>query len=269
MDLDLQYVNQAVQRLGREPASAIPLLQALQDHFGYLPEEGLRRICETTRIKPAALAGVASFYDMFRHKPAGKNIVRVCHGTACHVTGIERVEAALRRELRIPDGQDTDADRQFTIEPVACLGCCTLAPVMKIGHSVLGHATAEKVPALIHDFLGNRQVQTADTGDSEFLPFPPHVNFSPGRDCNSHEEEIPQINIGLGSCCMAKGSDQVFMGLAKAARDYGVRVHVKRVGCVGMCHRTPIVEVVLPGQPNVLYAGVGPAQAQRIFERHF
>ena len=83
---------------------------------------------------------------MFRLKPAGKHIFRVCRGTACHVAGAERVEEALRRHLRIPPGADTDAAGEFTIEHVACLGCCTLAPVVKMGAWTMGNASARNRP---------------------------------------------------------------------------------------------------------------------------
>src|SRR5580765_677278 len=130
--IDLNFADEAVKRIGRTPDSVIPVLQAVQEHYGYLPEEVLRHVCATTEITPAAITGVSTFYDMFRHQPVGKHIVRVCRGTACHVTGAERVEDALRRHLHIPAKADTDPDREFTIEPVSCLGCCTLAPVVRI-----------------------------------------------------------------------------------------------------------------------------------------
>src|SRR5262249_38074580 len=142
---------ETVARIGGSPDAVIPILQALQDHYGYLPEEGLRRICQTTQISPASISGVSSFYDMFRHQPVGKHIVRVCRGTACHVTGAERVEDSLRRHLEIAPGEDTDRNGEFTVEQVACLGCCTLAPVVRVGESTFGHATSEKAVQIIKD----------------------------------------------------------------------------------------------------------------------
>ena len=130
--VDLKFVDEAIQRIGTGPDAVLPILQAMQEFYGYLPQEALVHISQHSRIRPAAIAGVASFYDMFRRKPAGKHIVRVCRGTACHVTGAERVEDALRRQLGIGAAEDSDPERTFTIEPVACLGCCTLAPVVKI-----------------------------------------------------------------------------------------------------------------------------------------
>ena len=160
MSLDLNsWMRRGAHR--RAPDAVIPILQAMQDHYGYLPEEALRRVCAATQITPAAISGVSTFYDMFRHEPSGKHIVHVCHGTACHVGGAERVEDALRRHLRIPEGADTDADRRFTIERVACLGCCTLAPVVRIEDETIGYATAEKVPGAIRDFLASRQSAVA------------------------------------------------------------------------------------------------------------
>lgn len=251
---DLTFVDEAVERCGREPDAVIPILQALQDHYGYLPEEGLRRVCESSRITPAHITGVASFYDMFRHKPVGKHIVRVCRGTACHVTGAERVEDALRRELRIPKGEDTDAKGEFTVEQVACLGCCTLAPVVRIGESTYGHTTGEKAGGMVQEFLASLNKKSADRSTEELL------DAANGR---------PQINIGLGSCCMAKGSDELFHALQETVKQTGADVHVKRVGCVGMCHRTPMIEVVLPGKPSLFYAGLGATDARNLVQRHF
>lgn len=252
--LDLGFVDESIARIGREPDAVIPLLQALQDHYGYLPEPGLERICQTTRITPAAIAGVASFYDMFRHQPVGKHIIRVCRGTACHVTGADRVEDALRRHLHVEKGQDTDAKGEFTIEPVACLGCCTLAPVVKIEENTFGHVAAEKVGTMLAEFaekhaLGHKRPSTED---------PAH-----------NREGVPQINIGLGSCCMAKGSDHLYQALRDTVAETGAEVEVKRVGCVGMCHRTPLIEVIEPGRKSSFYAGLGPSDARDLVLRHF
>jgi NADH-quinone oxidoreductase subunit F len=251
--VDLKYVDEAVERIGRGPDAAIPILQAMQEHYGYLPEPAMQRVCDSTQITPAAIAGVSSFYDMFRHKPVGKYIVRVCRGTACHVTGAERVEDALRRELEIPAGQNTDHNGQFTIEPVACLGCCTLAPVVKMGKSTFGHATAEKAPKLVTDYVtqkgADHEHSTEELGDGE--------------------HRLNEIKIGLGSCCMAKGSDQLYHALRQTVAETGVNVSVKRVGCVGMCHRTPLIEVAGQDKRGEFYAGLGTADVRNLVLRHF
>ena len=254
MAVDLKYVDETVARLGRAPDAVIPILQALQDYYGYLPEEGLRRVCEGTQITPASIAGVSSFYDMFRHKPVGRHLVRVCHGTACHVTGAERVEEALRRQLRIEPGKDTDANELFTIEQVACLGCCTLAPVVRIGETTSGHVTSERAPQIVADFLEQENAGGGLDSTEE-----------PSRKSNGSA----RIHIGLGSCCMAKGSDRLFHALQRTAVQTGANVSIKRVGCVGMCHRTPMIEVVSPDKASAFYAGLDEAEAQNLVLRHF
>jgi len=253
---DLAFVDEAVARIGRTPDTVIPILQALQDHYRYLPLAALERVCAITQITPASLWGIATFYDQFRHQPVGKHIIHVCHGTACHVTGADRVEEALRRHLGIRPGEDTDAAREFTIESVACLGCCTLAPVVRFDRITYGQLTAEKLPRVVHDFRAFRE--TAHPGDA-------HAGQETGRRSNGGA----QIHVGLGSCCMAKGSDRLFAALHQAVKESGADVTVKRVGCVGMCHRTPLVEIREPGKPGQLYSAVEPAEARRLVLQHF
>ena len=254
MSVDLKYVDDAVSRLGRAPDSVIPILQALQDHYGYLPEEALQRVCAATKITPAAISGVSTFYDMFRHEPSGKHIVHVCHGTACHVGGAERVEDALRRHLHIPEGADTDVARRFTIERVACLGCCTLAPVVRIEDETIGFATAEKVPASIRDFLASRQAAGA---------------AKPIVSAPAQSNGGAEIKVCLDSCCLAKGTDKVFGALQQSLAHNGVKVTVKRVGCVGACYRTPMVEVAVPEKKSTTYSGLSVAQAGELVQNHF
>jgi NADH:ubiquinone oxidoreductase subunit E len=157
--LDLSFVDRAVSELGRGRESAIPLLQAIQTHYRYLPDEALRRLCELTDITPAEVAGTSSFYARFRRSPVGEHIVRVCHGTACHVSGARQITEELRRYLAIPDGEDTDAARQFTVDEVACLGCCSLAPVLMVD----GHTAGKLTPATACDALklAERRERTA------------------------------------------------------------------------------------------------------------
>jgi NADH:ubiquinone oxidoreductase subunit E len=148
-ELDLTFVDQMVSKIGGGKEAAIPLLQAIQTHYRYLPDEALRRLCELTEITPAEIAGTSSFYGQFRRSPVGQHIVRVCHGTACHVSGARQITEELRRYLAIPDGDDTDAARMFTLDEVACLGCCSLAPVLMMD----GHTAGKLTPATACDAL--------------------------------------------------------------------------------------------------------------------
>ena len=147
--LDLAFVDQLVAREGRGKEAAIILLQAIQSHYRYLPDEALHRLCELTEITPAEVAGTSSFYGQFRRSPVGKHVVRVCHGTACHVAGARQITEELRRHLAIPEGADTDAERLFTVDEVACLGCCSLAPVLTVD----GHTSGRLTPATACDAL--------------------------------------------------------------------------------------------------------------------
>jgi len=122
---------------------AIPLLADVQQEIGYVAEEAVEHVGAELGIPPAELFGVATFYAMFRFQPQGKHVVRLCRGTACHVQGSGLIEDQLERALKIKDGETTP-DLMFTLQCVACLGCCSLAPVMMVGDDVHGRLTPEK-----------------------------------------------------------------------------------------------------------------------------
>ena len=245
-------IDRIVAEIGASPGDVIPLLHALQKKFNYLPEYALRRICEITEITPAAVTGISTFYPQFRHTPVGEHIIHVCTGTACHVKGADLVLESFRRELRIKENQDTDPGGQFTLQQVACLGCCTLAPVVQIDDVTYGKVKPDKVANILNDFLS----YLGKTGDSS-------------RDGKDDWQEESEIKIGLGSCCVASGSGKVQQALEQCFAGTGVRTRVKRVGCVGMCHRTPLLEVCLPNKEPVLYDKVQPEQVKNIVLRHF
>ena len=254
-ELDLTFVDEAVARLGRGPEAAIPILQAVQEHYRYLPVEALRRVCDQTEITPAQIAGIATFYSQFRHRPMGKHLVSVCHGTACHVKGAGTLHDAILRHLRIAGDADTDPDGLFTVQKVACLGCCTLAPVLQIDGVTFGHMTPDRVPAMVSDFL-----EIARRGGTR----------TKAEATSERREGMGEIRVGLGSCCVARGSAGVQQALEAAVAEVGAPAVVKRVGCVGMCHQTPLVEVIPPdGGGGALYAQVPAADARDIVLRHF
>lgn len=141
---DVSYIDQLVARFGRGHAAALPILQAIQARHRYLPIEALEQLCQRSDLSMAELTALSTFYNQFRLAPIGKHLVCVCHGTACHVAGAERITEAVRRELDLTDPEeDTDADRLFTVERVGCVGCCSLAPVMQIDGVTLGHLTPD------------------------------------------------------------------------------------------------------------------------------
>lgn len=251
-DSILFFVDQVVDDIGKKAGDVIPILHAIQKKYNYLPESALRRVCEITEITPASITGVSTFYSQFRHTPIGKHIIRVCTGTACHVKGSELVYDAFCRELHIEHGQDTDPEFLFTVQKIACFGCCTIAPVVQIDDVTYGHVKTDGVVPILKDFLRHQ------TKSAEEL-----------RDRKIFDEQVGEIKIGLGSCCVASGSSRVQQALERSLAETGINARVKRVGCVGMCHRTPLLEVSVPDKDPVLYDSVKPEDVRRIVLKHY
>jgi len=255
-ELDLTFVEQITGRVGTGKEKMLELLQAIQHHYGFLPQKALQRLCEITAITPAEVTGVATFYNQFRHRPVGRHIIRVCVGTACHVKGATEVYEAFRRYLNIADGEDTDPQKNFTIEKIACLGCCTLAPAAQIDGITYGHLGPEKVASVLDDFRQYRQDQIISQRSKRTVPAQP-------------QQVCGEIRLGLGSCCIARGSGKVYEATKRVLQQAGINAKVKRVGCVGMCHQTPLLEVVLPDKRSFLYARIEPEDVKAIILRHF
>ena len=132
--VDPDLVRQWIQQIGSDSSAAVPLLQSIQRAYGYLPRKAMDLVVEETEINASQLYGVATFYAQFRLTPVGRNLIKVCHGTACHVSGADRLNTSLRHILGlVEEGEDTADNGSYTIEDVACIGCCSLAPVMLIG----------------------------------------------------------------------------------------------------------------------------------------
>ncbi|MDD3715681.1 MAG: NADH-quinone oxidoreductase subunit NuoE [Candidatus Marinimicrobia bacterium] len=132
--------------------SAIPVLQEIQKAEGYINPESLRYISDKTGIPLAELWGIATFYSMFHLKARGRHVIRVCKGTACHVSGAENLASAIRKHLDLTEEKITSDDGLFTIEEVACLGCCSLAPVMMIDDTIYGKLTFRKALSVLDKY---------------------------------------------------------------------------------------------------------------------
>jgi NADH:ubiquinone oxidoreductase subunit F (NADH-binding)/NADH:ubiquinone oxidoreductase subunit E len=238
--------------LGNTRDKTIPILQEIQRRRHHLPREALEQVCRGSDITPARIRGVSTFFNQFKHEPCGEHTIRVCVGTACYIKGAQDVLEAVREELKIPAGSDTDAARRFTVEKVACLGCCTLAPAVQIDETTFGHLSTKKVGSMIDQFLEGRNRRKG-----------------PARSRAAHEGGHGEIRIGQGSCCVAGGSSAVRDVLEDTVHRYGIRATIKQVGCVGMCHQTPLVEIVDPHGVSAFYAKVSPAEAADAVLRHF
>lgn len=161
------FVDRLVASRGSGRQALIPILQEVQQHYHYLPETLLRRICDATGLTPADVAGVSTFYSQFRHRPAGAHRIKICIGTACHIKGADRVFDAFKRYLEIPEEEDTDPQRLFTVEKVACLGCCMLAPAVQIDDLKYGFLDREKIPSVLADFLQSQDVGRGGRGPAK------------------------------------------------------------------------------------------------------
>jgi len=252
VELEIREIDQMVAELGMQPSAVIPILQAIQDKYNFLPEEALRRVCEISEITPAQIVGVASFYSQFRFTPAGEHMIKVCVGTACHVKGAEQVYDAVKRQLKLDDSEDTTESGQYTIEKVNCLGCCTLAPVVQIDEVTYGHVSTAQVGSILADF----EQQKETSGKKRY-------KYADGSEVKG------EIRIGLGSCCVASGSDEIRDAVKDTIDRNGLNVKLKHVGCVGMCHQVPLVEIVPAKGETTLYSKVKAADVEQIVEEHF
>jgi NADH-quinone oxidoreductase subunit E len=142
--------------VARHPAgrsSLIPVLQEIQERLGFLSAEALREIQQRTGISASEAYGVATFYTQFRFTPPGKHTIQVCNGTACHVRESHRIADELSRTLGVNVGETT-ADGNFSLERVACLGCCALSPVVAVDGKVFAGVTSKKLPAILSEYKG-------------------------------------------------------------------------------------------------------------------
>jgi NADH-quinone oxidoreductase subunit F len=252
VDFDIRDIDAIVEERGGGQSSVIPILQAIQEKYNYLPEEALRRVCEISEITAAQIVGVASFYSQFRFTPAGEHIIKVCVGTACHVKGAGQVYDAMKRELKLDDKEDTTSSGSYTIEKVNCLGCCTLAPVVQIDETTYGHVSTAQVGSILTDF----ESQKGESGKKKF-------RLADGSEVKG------EIRIGLGSCCVASGSDEIRDAVKDTIDRNSLNVKLKHVGCVGMCHQVPLVEIVpTEGEPT-LYSKVKAEDVDQIVQEHF
>ena len=246
----IAVVNEVVEQTGREKEKVILILQEVQKRLNYLPSEALKHICKITEITPEQISGVSTFYSQFRHIPAGKHSVKICSGTACHVKGAPLISDAFKRVLKIDDTRNSSPDNLFSIEEVACLGCCTLAPVVQIDGKTYGHVKPTQAEEIIRDFL-----KSGKKSDSLY-------------DADNKEDIDAEIRIGLGSCCVAGGSKEILSEIIDVKEKYDLKIRLKPVGCVGVCNQTPLLEIVTKENIHSRYTNVSKHQVEEILLKH-
>ncbi|MCT4605231.1 MAG: NADH-quinone oxidoreductase subunit NuoE [Marinisporobacter sp.] len=155
-NVDLKKLDPVLQKYKGISGSLITILQEAQELYGYLSLEVLNYIAEEIGVKPAKVHGVATFYTQFRLNPVGKYLIMLCQGTACHVNGSKLIEEAICDELKISEGETTE-DGLFTLNNVACLGCCSLSPVMMINGETYAKLTPESTRKILRELREKEQ----------------------------------------------------------------------------------------------------------------
>ena len=150
MAINLELIDGVLEEYASVPGSLITILQHTQDIYGYLPKEAIQKISSETGIAEAEIMGVGTFYTQFRFEPVGKYLIMLCQGTACHVNSSQLILQTIKDELGIDDGQTTE-DGLFSLKCVACLGCCSLSPVMMINDDTYGSLTPDKTRKILNE----------------------------------------------------------------------------------------------------------------------
>ncbi len=153
---DFSLLEPCLQKYATVKGSLITILQNAQEIYGYLPVDVILYISQRTGIKVTKIMGVATFYSQFRLEPVGKYLIMLCQGTACHVNGSLQIEKTINEYLGIKDGETTD-DGLFTLKNVACLGCCSLSPVMMINDETYGSLTPEKAISIFKELKAGEE----------------------------------------------------------------------------------------------------------------
>jgi NADH-quinone oxidoreductase subunit F len=243
-------VDEVLMFTGKEPEKVIMILQEVQKRLNWLPSEALKYICSVSDITPAQISGVSTFYSQFRHLPVGKHTIRICAGTACHVKGSPLISDAFKRVLKIDDENNASPDNLFSIEEVACLGCCTLAPVIQIDGKTYGHVKPTQAEEIIDDFLHTVHKD--------------HLSGEPD-DNRAYEAEV---RVGIGSCCVAGGSKEILSEIMDIRERYNLNIRIRHVGCVGVCNQTPLMEIVSKEKNHSRYTNVKKTEVEDILLKH-
>ena len=162
----LEQIKADLVEIGNDRSKLIPILQLVQKKLAYLPGEAIHLVADHLDISSSEVYGVATFYNQFRFNPPGKNPVKVCLGTACHVKGGDIILENFERKLEIKEGQTTP-DKEFSVDRVACVGCCALAPVVVVGETVHGHMQPSKVKGLVLRTRIEKEIQEREKQKNE------------------------------------------------------------------------------------------------------
>jgi NADH-quinone oxidoreductase subunit E len=159
--LDLKAVDAIVKKHKTERGAMIAILQDIQSTYSYVPRAAIERVTKLTGVPASDIFGIVTFYAQFRLTPQGENLIKVCHGTACHLNGAEKIAESVCKRVSANEGE-TSGDGRYTVEKVACLGCCSLAPTFMINDETYGRLTPDNVSKVIAEFEAGQAAQTGE-----------------------------------------------------------------------------------------------------------
>lgn len=252
--MDKAVLDTIIAKHGTKASATIPILQDIQTKFRYLSLDTLKYVSAKTGIPETNLYGVATFYTQFRLAPVGKYIVKVCHGTACHVQGATGITEGIADTLGVGEGSTTE-DNMFTLESVACLGCCSLAPVMMIDETAYGKLTRTKAPKLVaaHPCICDAEAKSLIDG----------IEWKHGAT-----SKVSEITIGLGSCGMAAGANDLLRLFTQAKNKFNLPLQIKATGCIGVCHEEPLVDFKDNKGKTYSYSQIDIRKATALLKEH-
>ena len=252
---DPALIDELTAKHGSEASALIPILNAIQARYRYLPDPMISLVEEKLGLSRAHVDGVISFYHQFRLKPCGKSLVKVCVGTACHVAGASRIIDQLKRNYHIPADGDTAPDRSVTIEEVACIGCCMLAPAADLDGNILGPTDSKAIAAAV----------------AHPNPDKTTVEHATGTNGTSAPGQSPERSVALCLCssCRASGAGKVATALQEEIRRRQLPVKLEFTSCEGESSRAPLVHVRAKGVETARYGNVLPGQASALLRDAF
>jgi len=287
-EVDLKRLDPLIEKYRGVKGNVISLLQGVQSLYGYLPREAFIKLSQDTGLELNDLYGVATFYSQFRLKPVGKHIVQVCHGTACHVQKAKSITGALEGFLHIKDGETTK-DGMFTLESVACVGCCSLAPVVVRDSEFYGHLTDKSVLDVIKkavvvidgklyedptdqsliDLIQKIKAQKKASEETSAWPEGRAAGDLGSRAAAAQAvaKQNIRVVVGLGSCGIAAGAKKIYDKIQTLRNSEGLPIDLKRSGCIGMCYREPLVEII-DGRGRHLYGNMDDKKTFEVIEKH-
>jgi NADH-quinone oxidoreductase subunit E len=163
---DINPFNLKLMQHKGERGALIPMLQMAQDHFGYIPESAINQISSVTGVPVADIYGIITFYAQFRLHPMGQYVIRVCEGTSCHVNNAKMIMQTIQDELSVETGE-TDAKGHFTLLSVACIGCCSLAPVIMVNSDTHGRLAPSKVRKVLRGYRREAKKKSGEKADAK------------------------------------------------------------------------------------------------------